>query len=97
MPFLWQDEFVQLCAIGECREKNVCKPLYMNTRESYYCQCRPCRVQTRVRKFKCECEASLNCQCHFTTLTSAWSRPDPLPVDHPLSSVRSAQQHQRTY
>ncbi|MPC84998.1 hypothetical protein E2C01_079756 [Portunus trituberculatus] len=29
------------------------------------------------------------------TLTSA-CRPDPLPMDHPLSSVRSAQQQQRS-
>ncbi|XP_045107447.1 uncharacterized protein LOC123502285 isoform X3 [Portunus trituberculatus] len=36
------------------RMSGVCEPVYINTRESYYCQCRPCRVQTRVRKFKCE-------------------------------------------
>ncbi|XP_045134244.1 low-density lipoprotein receptor-related protein 8-like [Portunus trituberculatus] len=37
-----EDEFVQLCGTDECREKNVgCEPLCINTRESYYCQCRP--------------------------------------------------------
>ncbi|XP_045101695.1 uncharacterized protein LOC123498555 [Portunus trituberculatus] len=36
------------------RMSGVCEPLYISTRESYYCQCRQCRIQTRVRKFKCE-------------------------------------------
>ncbi|XP_045107562.1 uncharacterized protein LOC123502505 [Portunus trituberculatus] len=36
------------------RISGVCEPVYINTRESYYCQCRPCSVQTRVRKFKYE-------------------------------------------
>ncbi|MPC42529.1 hypothetical protein E2C01_036152 [Portunus trituberculatus] len=43
-----EDEFVQVCGIDECREKDVgC--VCINTRESYcyYRQCRPCRIQTR--------------------------------------------------
>ncbi|XP_045116249.1 LOW QUALITY PROTEIN: low-density lipoprotein receptor-like [Portunus trituberculatus] len=44
---------VQLCGIDECREKNGgCEHLCVNTRESYYCQCRP--GYRLVRKFNCE-------------------------------------------
>ncbi|MPC17646.1 Low-density lipoprotein receptor 1 [Portunus trituberculatus] len=48
-----EDELVQLCGIDECREKNGgCEHLCVNTRESYYCQCRP--GYRLVRKFNCE-------------------------------------------
>ena len=39
---------VALTSAGR-RMSGVCEPLCINTRESYcyYCQCRPCRIQTR--------------------------------------------------
>ncbi|MPC18065.1 Signal peptide, CUB and EGF-like domain-containing protein 3 [Portunus trituberculatus] len=54
MSSLWQSEFVQLCGIDRCREKNGgCEHLCANTQGSYYCQCQP-GYNRLFSKFNCE-------------------------------------------
>ncbi|MPC92182.1 hypothetical protein E2C01_087256 [Portunus trituberculatus] len=71
---------VALTSAGR-RMPGVCEPLCINTRV----------ILLPVPAMQ---GTDLSGSSSVKTLTSALSHPDPLPVDHPLSSVRSAQQQQ---